>query len=71
MKIMTHIALALGISFGASSLALAQDWPSKPIKLISPVPAGGSNDIATRVIGEHLATRLKQPVIKNRHLLLQ
>ena len=63
MKIITHIALALGLSFSVNGLALAQDWPSKPIKLISPFPAGGSNDIATRVIGEHLATRLKQPVI--------
>ena len=63
MKIITHIALALGLTLGSSGLALAQDWPSKPIKLVSPFPAGGSNDIATRVIGEHLATRLKQPVV--------
>lgn len=63
MKIMTRIALAIGLSLGLTGLTLAQEWPSKPIKLISPFPAGGSNDIATRLIGERLAIRLKQPVV--------
>lgn len=63
MKIISRMALVLGITLSATGLALAQEWPTKPIKLISPFPAGGSNDIATRVIGEKLALRLKQPVV--------
>jgi tripartite-type tricarboxylate transporter receptor subunit TctC len=63
MKIMSRMAIVLGITLSATGIALAQEWPAKPIKLISPFPAGGSNDIATRVIGEKLATRLKQPVV--------
>jgi tripartite-type tricarboxylate transporter receptor subunit TctC len=63
MKIISRIALVIGMTLSATGLALAQEWPNKPIKLISPFPAGGSNDIATRVIGEQLALRLKQPVV--------
>jgi tripartite-type tricarboxylate transporter receptor subunit TctC len=63
MKIISRIAIALGLTLSTTGLALAQEWPTKPIKLISPFPAGGSNDIATRVIGERLAIRLKQPVV--------
>jgi tripartite-type tricarboxylate transporter receptor subunit TctC len=63
MKIISRMAIVLGITLSATGLALAQEWPTKPIKLISPFPAGGSNDIATRVIGEKLALRLKQPVV--------
>lgn len=63
MKIISRMAILLGLTLSATGLALAQEWPTKPIKLISPFPAGGSNDIATRVIGERLAIRLKQPVV--------
>jgi len=63
MKIISRMAIVLGLTLSATGLALAQEWPTKPIKLISPFPAGGSNDIATRVIGEKLALRLKQPVV--------
>ncbi len=63
MKIITRIVLAIYLSIGLTGLTLAQEWPSKSIKLISPFPAGGSNDIATRLIGERLAIRLKQPVV--------
>lgn len=47
----------------ASSLTLANDWPSKPIKIIVPWPAGGATDVASRIVGEKLALRLKQPVV--------
>lgn len=43
--------------------ALAQSWPARPIRLISPYGAGGSSDILTRVLGEFLAGRLGQPVV--------
>ena len=33
------------------SVAAAQNFPTKPIKLIVPFPAGGPNDIIARVIG--------------------
>jgi tripartite-type tricarboxylate transporter receptor subunit TctC len=63
MKIITRLTLALGLTLSVVGLAHAQEWPNKSIKLISPFPAGGSNDIATRMIGERLAIRLKQSVV--------
>lgn len=62
MKKLIHLAL-LATAVLAAPFAQAQDWPAKPIKLISPFPAGGSNDIATRLVGERLSTVLKQPVV--------
>ena len=41
----------------------AQEWPSKPIKLIVPFPAGGPTDTASRIVGQKLAERLKQTVV--------
>lgn len=43
--------------------ALAQVWPSRVIRLVSPSPAGGAADVATRLIGKHLAELLGQPVV--------
>ena len=57
-----RVLLALALPMLAGS-ALAQAWPSKTIKLIVPFPAGGPTDTASRIIGQKLALRLKQPVI--------
>lgn len=47
--------------------AAAQAWPSRPIRLVSPYNAGGSNDILTRVLGDFLSARLGQPfVVENK-----
>ena len=55
------------IACALSASAVAQEWPSKPVRLISPFAAGGSNDIATRLIAEQLGTRLKaQFIVDNR-----
>lgn len=44
--------------------ALAQsDWPSRPVRLISPYGAGGANDISARILAEHLRASLGQPFI--------
>jgi tripartite-type tricarboxylate transporter receptor subunit TctC len=47
----------------APTLAAAQDFPSKPIRLIVPFPAGGPNDIIARVIGQRMSELTKQPVV--------
>ena len=47
--------------------AQAQSYPSKPVTLIVPWPAGGSSDIYFRKLGEVTARHLGQPlVIENR-----
>ena len=44
-------------------LAAAQDFPTKPIKLIVPFPAGGPNDIIARIVGQRMSELTKQPVV--------
>jgi tripartite-type tricarboxylate transporter receptor subunit TctC len=53
------IALAL---FCATALH-AQPYPSKPIRIIVPFPPGGAADVTARVLGEHMAKGLGQPII--------
>ncbi len=43
--------------------AIAQDFPTKPIRLIVPFPPGGPNDIIARVIGQRMSELIKQPVV--------
>ena len=54
--------LALVSSF-TPSLASAQAWPSKPITIVSPYPAGGITDLLSRIVGEELSKTLGQPVV--------
>jgi hypothetical protein len=52
------------LSVGVLSPAQAQDaYPSKPLKVVVPFPAGGATDILTRAITEKLAVKLGQSVV--------
>lgn len=55
----TLAALALA----AATLASAQDFPTRPVRVIVPYAAGGGADILARLVGQQLSERLKQPVI--------
>lgn len=55
---------ALALTGLLASAARAQDdYPSRPVKLIVPFPAGGTSDIMGRLIAEVLGRQLKQPFI--------
>ncbi|MES2245523.1 MAG: tripartite tricarboxylate transporter substrate binding protein [Pseudomonadota bacterium] len=56
-----HVAALLGAA-AASGMAYAQTYPTKPISLVVPFPAGGSTDAAARLVATHLAQILSQPV---------
>jgi tripartite-type tricarboxylate transporter receptor subunit TctC len=46
-----------------SLTALAGDWPNRPIHFIVPLPAGGSTDVAARIIGDYLLRTFGQQVV--------
>src|SRR5207302_775441 len=47
----------------AFSAAAAAQYPSRPIRLIVPIPPGGAPDIAARVLGQKLSEQMGEPVV--------
>ena len=58
IRLFAGLAVAL-----AATCAQAQSWPSRPIKMIVPFPAGGPTDVMTRVLSDKLGQVLGQPVV--------
>ena len=57
------LAVSVLASVGCIGLAQADTYPSKPITLVVPYPAGGANDMLGRLIGQKLSEGLGQQVI--------
>lgn len=60
MRRLTGIALALTT---AAALAQQPNYPSQPIRLVTPFPPGGVTDVLSRIISEKMQERWGQPVI--------
>jgi tripartite-type tricarboxylate transporter receptor subunit TctC len=52
-------ALAIG-ALTATTAGAQEDWPNRPVRVISTFAAGGTADILARVVAEHLSTAFKQ-----------
>jgi len=62
-----HLATGAVAVPAVSRIAIAQVYPSRPVRLVVGVPPGGGNDITARLIGQWLSERLGQQfVIENR-----
>jgi tripartite-type tricarboxylate transporter receptor subunit TctC len=55
--------VGIAIALAGISTASAQSWPSKPVRIVVPVTAGSATDVTARVIADHLAPLLGQPVV--------
>ena len=58
-----HLAAGAAALPAVSRIARAQTYPSRPVRLIVTIPAGGSPDIIARLIGQWLSERLGQPIV--------
>jgi tripartite-type tricarboxylate transporter receptor subunit TctC len=57
------LVLAAAAALGAAPAMAQADWPSKPVKIISPFPAGGTSDVMARMIAQALTKELGQQFI--------
>ena len=56
------VSVVLGLLLFPLS-ASAQNYPSRPITMVVPFPAGGPSDVVARIIAEHMGKTLRQPVV--------
>jgi tripartite-type tricarboxylate transporter receptor subunit TctC len=62
-----HLAAGASALPAVSRIARAQAYPSRPVRMIVPFPAGQATDSIARLVGQSLSERLGQPfVIENR-----
>ncbi len=61
---MTRRSFVLALT-AASSLAMAQAWPSKSIEWVVPYPPGGGTDIVARTLAQAMSEQLGQPIVIN------
>ena len=61
------LTVVLAAALFATAPASAQDWPTKPVRIIVPFGAGGTGDALARIVAEQLSASLKQQfVVENR-----
>src|ERR1700680_2524923 len=59
----TAVAVAFAFAMGCGAGAHAQPYPSRPVTIIVPFPAGGPTDTLARILSERMRVSLGQPVI--------
>ena len=62
-RIALRLATAAAVACAISPPSFALDYPTKPVRLIVGVAAGGANDTVARLVAQALSERLGQPVV--------
>src|SRR4051812_21499366 len=62
MKLKSLLSLLFVVAFAASAAA-PDNFPSRPIRLVVPVPPGGSSDFVARILGQKISDSWAQQVI--------
>jgi tripartite-type tricarboxylate transporter receptor subunit TctC len=63
IKRFTAVSLVLLLGGTACFESLAQEYPNKTIKIVVPLPPGGSNDVLARLLAQKLSEAFSQPVV--------
>lgn len=63
VSILSGLGALPSIASAQSATTSAQAWPTRPIKLIVPLTAGGPTDLLARILSQPLSERLGQPII--------
>jgi tripartite-type tricarboxylate transporter receptor subunit TctC len=63
IRILTLVVAAAIVAGGWNGQVLAQQYPSRPVRIISPFAPGGGNDALCRILSQRLGENLKQQVI--------
>jgi len=63
MMIAARVMLSAAMAMGVATIANAQTYPVKPIKLVVPFPAGGATDTAARLVAQRLQLGLGQTIV--------
>src|SRR5678816_1169287 len=63
MKNFIGFVVGLAVACGCASSASAQAYPSRPVTIIVPFPAGGPTDTLARILSERMRMSLGQPVL--------
>ena len=61
MKIARQVVLGAAIALAAVGPASAQDWPTRSVTVVVPIPAGVASDIVARVVFEQVGKRSGRP----------
>jgi tripartite-type tricarboxylate transporter receptor subunit TctC len=63
LKALAAILVSIPVGLSWSARAAAQGYPSRPINMIVPFPAGGATDTLARFLAEHMRPILGQPIV--------
>ena len=67
MRALLAVSLCAGWALAAADLAHAQAYPTRPIRIVVPFPAGGPTDGMARIVSDRLGAVLGQTIVVENH----